>query len=242
MHIIASITVQSLVALLDQFTPSIFNVIPTVKEKRNFRKLCLLVTKIIEVGNKSFTQKGCALLVDALLFGAEKHKGGRRYDETTPYFIHCLEVLNFLIQMGVRDLEVFIAAIIHDTMEDCGATKKELTSRFGENVYLIVKVLSKHPDKIMELFYWYNMRNEPNAYIRLKAITIKFPDRAHSLRTLKGLPKARRLRIKEETKKEFPELLEVFIDTFSELSEVEKNGLPANLAESLHDLVLKRLL
>lgn len=149
MHITACITVQSLVALLDQFTPSIFNIIPTVKEKRNFRRLSLLITKIIEVASQAFAIKECALLVDALIFGAEKHKGGRRYDKITPYFIHCLEVLNFLIQLGVRDLEIFIAAIIHDTMEDCGATKKELVSRFGENVYMIVKVLSKHPDKIM---------------------------------------------------------------------------------------------
>lgn len=85
------------------------------------------------------------------------------------------------------------------------------------------------------------MRSEPNAYIRLKAIIIKFPDRAHSLRTLRGLPKGRQKRIKDETKKEFPELLEVFISTFSSLSEEEKKGLPETLAQDLRALVLVRL-
>lgn len=241
----ALMTVQSLVAFLDLYTPCLMSSSPSSKEKRNLARLTRLVTTIIEVVTQCFTSAGHALVVDALIFAAQKHQvgnnNGRRNDKITPYLLHCLEVLNFLIVLGVRDVEIFIAAIIHDTLEDCGATKKEIVSRFGMNVYRIVKLLSKHPDKNLELFYWYDMKNEPNLFIRACAIIIKFPDRGHSLRTLRGLDEARKKKIKDETRREFPELFEALVNALAQLSTEQRQGLPETLTQDLHTLVFGRL-
>lgn len=241
----ALMTIQSLVAFLDLFTPCLMSPSPSAKERRNLARLTRLVTTIIDVMTQCFTSMEHALVVDALIFAAQKHKvgnkNGRRNDKVTPYLLHCLEVLNFLIVLGVRDVEIFVATIIHDTMEDCGATKKEIVSRFGMNVYRIVMLLSKHPDKNLEMFYWYDMKNEPEVVIQASAITIKFSDRGHSLRTLRGLDEARKKRIKEETRREFPELFDVLVSTLARLTTVQRQGLPETLAEDLHKLVFGRL-
>lgn len=237
-------TIQSLVAMLDQFTPCLVGV-NSKKERRNLSRIEKLVTVIIEVTTQSFTPTDCARVVDALLFAALKHtignKKGRRADGITPYLLHPLEVVHFLIVLGVRNLDILIAAVIHDTMEDSGATKKEIISRFGMNVYKIVKLLSKHPDKNLEMFYWDDMKNEPDLFIRMCAIIVKFPDRGHSLRTLGGLESSRRRRILEETKREFPELHRVLKETLEALPVEKKAGLPDDLAPKLHTLVFGRL-
>lgn len=237
----AIMTIQSLVAFLDHFTPCLMSSSPSAKEKRNLARLTKLVTTIIEVATRCFTPEEHALVMDALIFAAQKHKNGRRNDKITPYLLHCLEVLNFLIVLGVRDVEIFVAAIIHDTMEDCGATKKEIVARFGMNVYRIVMLLSKHPDKNLEMFYWYDMKNEPNFFIRVCAIIIKFPDRGHSLRTLRGLDETRKRRIKDETRREFPELFDALVSALAQLSTEQRQGLPETLAQDLHALMFGRL-
>jgi guanosine-3',5'-bis(diphosphate) 3'-pyrophosphohydrolase len=75
-------------------------------------------------------------LLEAASFAAERHTGHHRKGDTKdPYINHPLEVANLIANVGgVNDIDVLIAAILHDTVENVGVTKQEIVDRFGERV------------------------------------------------------------------------------------------------------------
>lgn len=76
-----------------------------------------------------------ARLLDAAHFAADKHRDCRRKDAgATPYINHPLRVAQVLAQEGVGDVDVLMAALLHDTVEDTGTTPTELRDRFGATV------------------------------------------------------------------------------------------------------------
>jgi len=79
-------------------------------------------------------------LLDAAMFAAQRHRDQRRKDaEGSPYINHPLSVARLLsVEAGVTDVEVLMAALLHDTIEDTKTTEQELLTRFGERVAGIV--------------------------------------------------------------------------------------------------------
>jgi len=79
-------------------------------------------------------------LLEAASFAAQRHTGHhRKGNDKQPYINHPLEVANLLANVGrVDDVDVLIAAILHDTVEDVGVTKEEIVEKFGERVAGIV--------------------------------------------------------------------------------------------------------
>jgi len=79
-------------------------------------------------------------LLEAASFAAQRHTGHhRKGDAGEPYINHPLEVANLIANVGgVDDIDVLIAAILHDTVEDVGVKKEEIVDRFGERVAGIV--------------------------------------------------------------------------------------------------------
>lgn len=76
-----------------------------------------------------------ARLLDAASFAAFKHRDQRRKDvDATPYINHPLDVARILTEGGVEDVEILMAGILHDTIEDTKTTADELTERFGARV------------------------------------------------------------------------------------------------------------
>lgn len=75
-------------------------------------------------------------LIQAASFAAKKHAGQKRKGaDGEPYINHPLEVANLLANVGkVEDYDVLIAGLLHDTVEDTGTTKEELTELFGAQV------------------------------------------------------------------------------------------------------------
>lgn len=75
-------------------------------------------------------------LLEAIEFSADKHRKGKRKDEDgTPYINHPIRVAALLAEVGgVEDVELLQAGILHDTIEDGGATSTELAELFGEKV------------------------------------------------------------------------------------------------------------
>ncbi len=74
-------------------------------------------------------------LLRALVFAAERHRQQSRKDELkTPYVNHLLEVVQVLVDHGVRDAPTLMAAALHDTVEDTGTTLEEIADRFGPEV------------------------------------------------------------------------------------------------------------
>ena len=102
---------------------------------------------------------GVQLILEAAQFAAHKHRDQRRKDaKATPYINHPLAVANALSEEGsVRDPEILVAALLHDTIEDTETTYAELRGRFGERIADIVaevtdtKFLSKPVRKRLQL-------------------------------------------------------------------------------------------
>jgi (p)ppGpp synthase/HD superfamily hydrolase len=84
-----------------------------------------------------------AAIARALDFAKVAHEGQKRKYSGDPYFFHCIDVLKIL-QENVPDAsdEVFMAAVLHDTLEDTSATYEQLVTEFGEEVANLVVELT----------------------------------------------------------------------------------------------------
>jgi guanosine-3',5'-bis(diphosphate) 3'-pyrophosphohydrolase len=80
-----------------------------------------------------------AKLLAAAGFAAVRHRDQRRKGASkTPYINHPIEVARELSDSGVADLDVLVAALLHDTVEDTGTSPSEIEERFGRPVRLLV--------------------------------------------------------------------------------------------------------
>ena len=126
-------------------------------------------------------------LLKAPSFAADRHRRQRRKDvNATPYINHPLEVANILAQAGVDDVDVLIAAVLHDTVEDTCTTFEEVTIMFGERVSGMVsevtddKRLPKAERKRLQVL---NASGKSEG-----AKMIKIADKIANLRDLKSSP------------------------------------------------------
>ena len=82
-------------------------------------------------------------VVRATNFAAVKHSDQRRKNkDKSPYINHPIEVMSILSEAGVKDPDVLMGAVLHDTVEDTDTTYEEITALFGEKVTLIVRECS----------------------------------------------------------------------------------------------------
>lgn len=83
-------------------------------------------------------------LLAALDFAAERHSAQRRKGaDAAPYVNHLIEVATLLSTVaGVNDVEILMAAVLHDVIEDTPTTAKEVSERFGARVCQLVEALS----------------------------------------------------------------------------------------------------
>ncbi|MCC7394775.1 MAG: bifunctional (p)ppGpp synthetase/guanosine-3',5'-bis(diphosphate) 3'-pyrophosphohydrolase [Sphingomonadaceae bacterium] len=78
-------------------------------------------------------------IVAAASFAAERHRHQRRKDDAaTPYINHPLIVAQFLSMAEVADIDVLVAALLHDTVEDTETTIDEIAEHFGQRVAALV--------------------------------------------------------------------------------------------------------
>jgi (p)ppGpp synthase/HD superfamily hydrolase len=117
-----------------------------------------------------------------------KHVDQRRKgDAAEPYMNHLTEVAELVaIATNGNDIDVVIAAVLHDTVEDTNATLDELKSAFGSHVSGLVaevtddKSLPKTTRKLLQIEH--AAQASPGAKI------IKLADKTANLRTLAASP------------------------------------------------------
>ena len=87
-------------------------------------------------------------LVKAFKFAAHKHQHQRRKNETAvPYVNHLISVADILCEIGdVRDIDIIVAGILHDTIEDTDTSPKELEAEFGPRVLSIIEEVTDDKD------------------------------------------------------------------------------------------------
>ena len=129
-------------------------------------------------------QENLAKLLAAFKFAADKHRDQRRKGaHQPPYINHLIEVAEQLARVGkIEDINVLLAAALHDTVEDTKTTKEEIAEKFGAPVSEIVmevtddKDLSKAERKEKEV------EHAPNLSIEGKLV--KISDKIRKIREI----------------------------------------------------------
>ena len=77
------------------------------------------------------------LVSEAIAFAVKAHDGMRRKQANIPYILHPMEAAVIASTM-TDDQEIIAAAVLHDTVEDAGATLEEIGEKFGKRVQQLV--------------------------------------------------------------------------------------------------------
>ncbi|WP_321470182.1 HD domain-containing protein [uncultured Paludibaculum sp.] len=85
------------------------------------------------------------LIFFAIQFAAAAHSGQYRKGTRVPYLIHPMRAAATLLDAGCSET-LAVAAILHDTVEDCSVTYGQIRSLFGEQVEELVRGASE-PDR-----------------------------------------------------------------------------------------------
>ncbi len=85
-------------------------------------------------------EKDLSTFLKALHYAAYQHRNQRRKGSShVPYINHPIAVTDILWQTGeVRDITTLVAALLHDTIEDTGATPEAVREQFGDEVLSLV--------------------------------------------------------------------------------------------------------
>ena len=84
------------------------------------------------------------LVLRAASFAAEAHKGQVRKYTGQKYIVHPIEVMNIVASVPHTDA-MLCAALLHDTVEDCGVTLEQIKELFGPEVEDLVFWLTDPP-------------------------------------------------------------------------------------------------
>jgi GTP pyrophosphokinase len=137
----------------------------------------------------------------AFRFAEARHRGQRR-TSGEPYMVHPLGVSRIITQLRL-DVSSLCAALLHDCVEDTGATVEEIEEAFGKDVAFLVDGVTKlsrvefssRAEREAE-----NFRKMLVAMARdIRVLLVKLADRLHNCRTLEPLSPERQERIAAET-------------------------------------------
>lgn len=122
-------------------------------------------------------------LINAINFASMKHKDQRRKDSAaTPYINHPIEVMKIISDAGIKDEDILIAAVLHDTVEDTDTTFDEIKNLFGERVSNMVREVSD--DKSLSKVDRKRLQVEHAEHISYGAKYIKLADKYSNISAL----------------------------------------------------------
>lgn len=116
----------------------------------------------------------------------ERHEGQNRRGSATPYWLHPVRVAMGLMQWGVTDRDMLVAALLHDVVEDTITTPEEVRSAFGARAENLVVWLTA-PDArvaghaVRDYYRRLLEQGPPDAHL------LKIADRSDNLRSIQAL-------------------------------------------------------
>lgn len=121
-----------------------------------------------------------------------RHLSKVRKNRINSYISHFTKVAKIVVnQFGVQDPDVLIAALLHDTLEDGILAPEKLLALFKEDVFQMVKLVTRYEEKAEggEKIYFRRISDSNDtaitARVRSAVLCIKIADRIHNLRTLR---------------------------------------------------------
>lgn len=175
----------------------------------------------------------------AINYAAIKHKGQVRIgDGSLPYIIHPIAVAWILNSWDASE-DVIIAGLLHDTVEDCGVSLKELDKEFGEKIAIMVEDVSEEYS-----FKKYNKQSESwlvrkQKYLdhikisSIESMTICVADKIHNLRSFKQYYENFGEKIFDTFY--FPSDNKVWF--FEEILQIVENNLESSIVEELKEAI-----
>jgi guanosine-3',5'-bis(diphosphate) 3'-pyrophosphohydrolase len=159
-------------------------------------------------------------------FAKLAHTGQKRLSGE-PFIIHPLEVARRLASWEL-DTTSIVVGLLHDTVEDGGATRKDIVQFFGEEVAVLVDGVTKVTDLRLkgsrEREFIENLRKMLLVMAKdLRVILVKLADRLHNMETLSSLSPEKQKENSEET-------LEVYAPLAERLGMGEVKGVLEDLA------------
>jgi GTP diphosphokinase / guanosine-3',5'-bis(diphosphate) 3'-diphosphatase len=159
------------------------------------------LTSVLKLAQTYLGEDDLKRIREAYRFSDIAHLGQTR-KSGEPYISHPTAVAETCANWKL-DTESLMAALLHDVMEDSGATKQELKEQFGVQVAELVDGLSKL-DKLeyasREVAQAESFRKMLLAMARdVRVILIKLADRLHNMRTLGAMEPGKAKRIATET-------------------------------------------
>lgn len=117
----------------------------------------------------------------AIIFAVEHHSGQFRKGTTRPYIFHPLEAMQILHGMGA-DINLQIAGVLHDTIEDTDATEADIRKLFGDDVAALVTAHSEDKSKTWDERKTHAIEELATADKRLKMLIMA--DKVSNLRSM----------------------------------------------------------
>ncbi len=152
-------------------------------------------------------------IVEAYKFAAKAHEGQTRMSGE-PFIEHPMQTALFLADLHL-DPAAISAALLHDVVEDCGVKIEVIEKKFGKDVAKMVDGVTKlsKMDLVTSEGISYSSDDGDDSHDRaasmrkmlvamaedIRVVLIKLADRLHNMKTLKALPRDRRLAIAQET-------------------------------------------
>src|SRR3989338_5156743 len=140
-------------------------------------------------------------IMEAYRFSAAANEGQSR-KSGEPYISHPVTVACILAELHL-DPQALMAALLHDVVEDTGATKQQIAEQFGKTVAELVDGLSKLDKIEFQTATHAQAENFRKMLLAMsqdvRVILIKLVDRLHNMRTMDVMAPEKRRRIARET-------------------------------------------
>jgi len=169
------------------------------------------IEQLLEKVGAYLPEEKLRLVEDAYAYANHLHAGQvRRSGE--PYIQHPVNAAIYLADLNL-DAATIAAALLHDVIEDCGATVQELEQSFGADVARLVDGVTKLTKLDMMAgddrgTYKPGADSSQAESLRkmllamaedIRVVLIKLADRLHNMSTLGAMPAERRVAIAQET-------------------------------------------
>ena len=180
------------------------------------------------------------LLRKAYKLAEDAHREQKRRSGE-PYIIHPVNVASTLIKLRM-DTDSIIAGILHDTLEDCDVSPKDIYDSINPTVAQLVVGLTKISKIQFKSRQEHQIENFRRMVVAMaqdvRVIIIKLADRMHNMKTLQYVKIEKQKRIADET-------LEIYVPLASRLgihsvkSELEDLCLRFSRPKTYYDLAQK---
>lgn len=106
--------------------------------QETFNNLVLQERRFALLLDDMFSGSDQVQISKALNHASHAHDGQQR-DDGVPYIIHPIRTAIFLIEQGETDVDLIIAALLHDVVEDCDDTIEDIRRMYTDRVARLVQ-------------------------------------------------------------------------------------------------------